>query len=154
MNLFSRKTEGGVIYIPPACEVKVTEGGAKQFRWRLPTGGKMSLSVAPENGKADRRGHFHKGLTEVYTVHAGQIGILWQCGASFVVNIVILDAKFDCTFTVSADVRHAVLQTSGSVFVTQTIGTPVPNSNRGGNDWYAAEDEFNREIKKYFHIMH
>jgi len=147
VDLFSRKTQGGVIYTPPACEVKVTEGGAVQYRWRLPTGGKMSLSIAPPDGKVDKQGHYHKGLTEVYSVHAGQLVLIQQkppCGLA-AITIACND-----TFVVFSGVCHAIIQTPGTVFVTQTIGTPVPNVSRKGNDWYPAEGDFNLRMRAYF----
>ncbi len=154
MDLFSRKTQGGTIYIPPLCKVKVVDD-SMQFRYKLPTGGKLALCVAPQYGKADKEGHFHKGLVEVYTVHLGWLEIIFQdASGGEIEHTVVEPYGTSCSFVASTGMRHAIIQGPETVFVVQTIANhkPVPNPEKNGNDWYPAEEKFNELVREHFRV--
>ncbi len=142
MSIFTRLTDSGKIITQPTCEVKTT-GGGLQLRYKLPTGGKISISESGEKPKIDKA-HFHKGLVEIYTIHKGIIYIFTEV----VLNtscIVTLDVEGECVYVAERNKMHSVLQMPGAVFTTQTVGTPVPNPERGNNDWCLANSEFSRK---------
>jgi len=149
-SIFTRKTEGGSIVTPPSCEVKMTDGGL-QLRFKLPTGGKVSISEAPPEGKIEKRGHYHRGLLEVYTVHSGEIRILYRDQYGRFEQVILSHQYADaCCFEVQKGVCHAISQGPCAVFTTQTIGTPVGNPERNGNDWYLADEGFQKKAEEYF----
>jgi hypothetical protein len=149
MNKFSRSTEGGNIVVTPQCEVKMV-GGDLQLRYKLPTGGKVSISQARKEGNADSRGHYHKGLTEVYTVHEGWLKLL--LGDLAGLKVITLEPAINCSFTVNNGIPHGIIKGPGTVFVTQTIGTPQGNKDRKNNDWYLASESFNALMLEYVRI--
>lgn len=145
-SLFIRETDGGLVITPPTCEVKRTKGGL-QFRWKLPTGGKMSISEAPEEGKIDTA-HFHKGLQEIYVVHFGCLKIFYINGNYYKLDILTPEKKQ--IFVAKPNVPHAVAQGSFAVFTVQTVGIPISNPERNNNDWYPATDEFSKKALNAF----
>jgi len=137
MAVFSRETDGGSVISVPAPEVKLTRG-ALQIRWKLSTGGKVSISEPYVDGRIDKA-HFHKGLVEIYTVHEGWIAICFDQGMALGLTVCCIKPGNSCTFVARRSMAHAVYQPLGAVFVTQTVGKPVPNPERNNNDWYPTD---------------
>ena len=144
MSQFVRKTQGGKVITPPVLEVKDTVMGL-QFRFKLPSGGKMSISECISKDGTLESGHFHKGLREVYVVHDGMIELFVKNKVGKVDRIV-MTPDFVCSYCVEAGIEHTIIKHPDTLFAVNTIGNPIPNKNRGGNDWYFASQEFMFEV--------
>lgn len=85
--------------------------------------------------------HLHKGLTEVYTIVAG--------GARFVVRSSgVVDLAQGMTITIKPGDSHNVALARGAVMSTLVFGEPVGNPDKKGNDWWPADEEFDRWMKE------
>jgi len=60
-------------------------------------------------------------------------------------EIVHLAPDVRCTHVVPPTMVHTTYQPIRAVFVTQTVGSPMGNQERNGNDWYKASSDFTRQ---------
>lgn len=151
MSRLKRKTRGGgAIVTVPTCEVKMA-GDGLQLRYKLPTGGKISICEMPSCLSNLENGHYHKGLKEVYTVHSGELLLFEKVKKTGAILLFKLTPDDNCNHLVLPRVEHTIIKYPGVFFTVQTVGTPVPNLNRGGNDWFPASDDFNSRVITRYH---
>ena len=80
--------------------------------------------------------HFHRGIAETYVVGEGAV---------LLVDIVERRTRVrrytsGNSFTVLPNTHHNIRISSGTVISTTKHGTPVPNPERKGKDWYPSPE--------------
>ena len=97
----------------------------------------LHYTIAPLNTEW-QNAHFHKGLTEVQLVISGKMAVV-RCDSQgrsiefFMPGEVCVSSPWHV---------HNVYLYPGSVLATITYGKPIGDPSRKGNDWWAADAEF------------
>ena len=130
-----RLPEGGLF------QYKEMENGEERRRVTFPFGARVSETSASEwNPATDtfpwQDAHYHQGLTEHYLVQFGWAGFLFLKGDQPVWEI-LKDGQHIVFLPL---VPHVVLMGPGSVMVTITVGEPMGNPDRKGDDWWPYDD--------------
>jgi mannose-6-phosphate isomerase-like protein (cupin superfamily) len=124
---------------------EVMGNGELRVRTDLPGGDQYIYTIPPADIVPQwQNAHYHKGVRETYIVQKGRIALASvDCsGLSYITYY-----KVGQAFTTEVGIPHNVYLYAGSAIHTIKSGTPVPNPDRGGADWYPADDDFDRWSK-------
>ncbi|MDP3957993.1 MAG: hypothetical protein Q8Q36_00840 [bacterium] len=128
--------------------VKITgkrmPNGEVRRRVRLADGTAIHHTVAPPGEAKWQNAHFHKGVVETQVVIAGKMAVArierdkgWR----------VCVYERGEVYTSFPSHIHNVYLFPGSVIATITYGEPVGDPNNKGNDWWAADADFDKWSK-------
>jgi hypothetical protein len=111
---------------------------------------RISHTKAPHWDKKKRpypwqQAHYHEGLTEHYLVLAGWMYVV-SYDAGGIISGHYVHAKDSEYF--GPREQHCILLSSDAEIVVVTTGVPVGNSDKGGNDWWPADDALTKYAAK------
>jgi mannose-6-phosphate isomerase-like protein (cupin superfamily) len=138
MRNILRTTDGGLVATLPQTEVKIVRGDEVHIRYTI-GGAKFSLTEASLTATL-QKAHHHKGLRETYVILSGEVHIIFCEGFRVKNRTLALDTNL--TWTFEPEESHVVLPMPGALFLTTTVGTPVPNPERNNNDWWTVDSNF------------
>lgn len=116
-----------------------------ELRFRLMVNGSGYIWTQPPADQlpAWQNSHFHKGVFETYIVQTGQMAMASLHEGKRVVKVYGAGA----VVTTELDVPHNLYLYPGSGIHTIKHGVPVGNPERGGADWYPADEDFDAWTK-------
>jgi mannose-6-phosphate isomerase-like protein (cupin superfamily) len=96
-----------------------------------------------DSKKAWQNPHFHKGLSEFYAVEDGSMAFAEDVDGKMTIKV------YRAGEYVLSRPGHAhnVYLPEGSAIHTVKFGTPVPNPDKNGADWWPASEEFDAATK-------
>jgi|GEM_PF-3201767 len=122
---------------------KVMKWGETRLRFKGASGDKLVHTIAIPTPYVQDGAHSYKGLVARYVLLRGWIAMLHAApgGAHMLPEIDILSTRGE-TFEVQPCTQHTVMTGPNAQFLTFIEGTPVPNPDKNGNDWWPADEKF------------